>query len=90
MKPRLDDVRSVAAWIIDRVLATGRSSESLFLQCESDFALRDRALLRELTLGTLRWLRRLDAVISVASRRSLRQIDRPLRTPLRLAAYQLL
>lgn len=51
---------------------------------------RDRALLRELALGTVRWLRRLDHVLSIASERPLREIDPALVGVLRLAVYQLL
>jgi 16S rRNA (cytosine967-C5)-methyltransferase len=50
----------------------------------------DRRLLFELVLGTLRWLRRLDWVISSAAGRPLRKIDKGLRAPLRIAVYQLL
>ncbi len=43
-----------------------------------------------LVLGTLRWLRRLDDVIASASHRKLDDIDPALRSPLRVAAYQIL
>jgi 16S rRNA (cytosine967-C5)-methyltransferase len=51
---------------------------------------RDQSLLRELVLGTLRWMRRLDHVISLASHRKLEDIEPGLRSPLRIGAYQLL
>jgi len=41
-------------------------------------------------MGTLRWLRRLDHVIAAASNRSFEQIEEVLRSPLRIATYQLL
>jgi 16S rRNA (cytosine967-C5)-methyltransferase len=50
----------------------------------------DKALLVELTTGTLRWRNALDAYIAAASQRSVRQIDGPALTVLRLGAYQLL
>src|SRR6185503_15962027 len=51
---------------------------------------RDQGLLRELVMGTLRWLRRIDHVIAAASSRSFRDIEAPLHAPLRIATYQLL
>ncbi|HXT19158.1 MAG TPA: transcription antitermination factor NusB, partial [Thermoanaerobaculia bacterium] len=51
---------------------------------------RDQGLLRELVMGSLRWLRRLDHVISLASNRSFDAIEPALRSPLRIATYQLL
>ncbi len=85
-----DNVRGAAAWIVDRTLSTLAPS-SVFL----DSALArldecDHRLLRELSLGTLRWLRRLDHVIARASHRRFEAIEPALRAPLRIAAYQLL
>jgi 16S rRNA (cytosine967-C5)-methyltransferase len=51
---------------------------------------RDQALLRELVLGTLRWLKRLDQVVVAASGRTFEQIQPALLPVLRVAAYQLL
>jgi 16S rRNA (cytosine967-C5)-methyltransferase len=51
---------------------------------------RDGALLRELVLGCLRWLRRLDHVVAMASHRRFEEIESGLRGPLRVGAYQLL
>ena len=50
---------------------------------------RDRALLLELTTGTLRWQAELDALLTQCSHRPFAQIDAPSRAILRLAAYQL-
>ena len=85
-----DNVRALAGWVVDRTLET-LSSSTVFL----DSALErtdepDHGLLRELALGTLRWLRRLDHVLTVASQRPLSAIEPALRAPLRIAAYQLL
>jgi 16S rRNA (cytosine967-C5)-methyltransferase len=49
---------------------------------------RDRALLFELTAGVLRWRNELDAVIAQAAGRGTDSIDTPVRTVLRLGAYQ--
>ena len=86
----VDNVRAAAGWVVERTLAT-KSPSSVFLQ--SALARLDEPehpLLRELSLGTLRWLRRLDHVISLASDRKIEAIDPALRTPLRIGAYQLL
>mgnify|MGYP002624221881 CR=1 FL=1 len=50
---------------------------------------RDRALLQELVLGTVRWSRRLDAVLEEVADRELAAIDRGLIWPFRVALYQL-
>ncbi|MEM1179324.1 MAG: transcription antitermination factor NusB [Acidobacteriota bacterium] len=83
-------VRDAAAWVVERTLDS-LSPSGVFL----DSALKrleepDHGLLRELALGTLRWLRRLDHVIGEASNRAIDRIDPALRSPLRVAAYQLL
>jgi 16S rRNA (cytosine967-C5)-methyltransferase len=49
----------------------------------------DGRLLNELVMGTLRWLRRIDAVVEAAARRPLSKIDAPLHSVLRVAVYQL-
>ncbi len=85
-----DNVRVAAAWVVERTLATMAPSsvflDSALSRCDE----RDRRLLRELALGTLRWCRRLDHVVSLASNRKFDAIEAPLRAPLRVAAYQLL
>jgi 16S rRNA (cytosine967-C5)-methyltransferase len=50
---------------------------------------RDRGLATELTLGTLRWRRRLDWALARASRRPLDELAPWVRALLRLTAYQL-
>ncbi len=50
---------------------------------------RDRALLLELTGGTLRWRLELDAIIAAASRRSVRSINERALAVLRLGVYQI-
>ncbi|MGD2113642.1 MAG: transcription antitermination factor NusB [Acidobacteriota bacterium] len=83
-------MRAAAAWILDRTLAS-RAPVDTFLEGPLErFEPRDRGLLVELVLGSLRWLRRLDAILAEASDREIDAIDAPLRAPLRIAAYQLL
>ena len=50
---------------------------------------RDRALLVELTTGTLRWRAAIDAIVTAVSRRNLDQIDARARAVVRLGVYQL-
>lgn len=85
-----DNVRAVAAWIIDRTLASRAPAESFLGSAAERFDERDQRLLRELVFGTLRWLRRLDQVIERASARRLAEIQPELATILRVAALQLL
>ena len=73
-------------------LDRGRTTLSLELErhrasIEDD---RDRGLLFELAAGTLRWRGELDAVLVACMTRPLAEIDSPVRTLLRLGAYQLL
>jgi 16S rRNA (cytosine967-C5)-methyltransferase len=51
---------------------------------------RDRALLVELTTGTLRWLATIDHLIAQAAKRPLTRLDPEVRDVLRLGIYQLL
>ncbi len=51
---------------------------------------RDRALVAELTAGTLRWRGALDHLVARYSRRPLAKLDPPVLDALRLGAYQLL
>lgn len=51
---------------------------------------RDRALLREIVTGTLRWQRRLDVVLANVAHRETARLDAEVLTILELSAYQLL
>jgi len=85
-----DSARACAAWVVDRTLATRAPSSAYLASALERCDEHDHGLLRELALGTLRWLRRLDHVIAQASHRPFERIEEGLRTPLRIAAYQLL
>jgi 16S rRNA (cytosine967-C5)-methyltransferase len=89
-RTRDDDVRVAAAWVVERTLASRAPVDSFLDSVLARYDERDQALLRELVLGTLRWLRRIDQVIGAASSRALREIEPALLAPLRVAAYQLL
>jgi len=90
LKPDRGSVRSCAAWAIDRALESRASVDGYLNEVTRHFDLVDRKFLYQLVLGTIRWLRRLDHVISKASSRSISRIDASLRTPLRLATYEIL
>jgi 16S rRNA (cytosine967-C5)-methyltransferase len=51
---------------------------------------RDRSLARQLAYGTVQRTRTLDYVIETVGRRPIRKLDEPVRSALRLGAYQLL
>ena len=85
-----DNVRTCAAWVVERTLATKAPSSVFLVSALARCDELDHRLLRELALGTLRWLRRLDHVISLASNRRFEDIEPALRAPLRVGAYQLL
>ncbi|MFY9825205.1 MAG: transcription antitermination factor NusB, partial [Thermoanaerobaculia bacterium] len=85
-----DNVRAAAAWVLERTLQSLAPADSFLDSALPRFDDRDQGLLRELVMGSLRWLRRLDHIIAVASNRSFSQIEAPLHAPLRVAVYQLL
>jgi 16S rRNA (cytosine967-C5)-methyltransferase len=87
---RQDNVRAAAAWVLERTLASLAPADAFLDSALPRFDDRDQGLLRELVMGSLRWLRRLDHVIAAASSRSFDQIEEVLRSPLRIATYQLL
>jgi 16S rRNA (cytosine967-C5)-methyltransferase len=85
-----DNVRAAAGWVLERTLASLAPVDSHLASALARFDERDQGLLRELVMGSLRWLRRLDQIIADASHRRFDQIEPALHSPLRIAAYQLL
>ena len=85
-----DNVRAAAAWVLERTLAASSPVDVFLHGTLQRFDERDQALLRELVLGSLRWLRRIDDVLARASNRQLADIDPALHATLRIGAYQLL
>ncbi len=90
LSARQDNVRAAAAWVLERTLQSLAPADSFLDSALPRFDDRDQGLLRELVMGSLRWLRRLDHVIAAASSRSFETIEEVLRSPLRIATYQLL
>jgi 16S rRNA (cytosine967-C5)-methyltransferase len=76
--------------VVERTLDSSAPVSNFLQGALERFDERDQGLLRELTLGTLRWLRRLDDVLVKASNRKLEEIEPCLLSPLRVGAYQLL
>ncbi len=85
-----DNVRIAAAWVLDRVLASHAPIDTFLSSALARFDERDQGLLAELTLGSLRWLRLLDHIVEKAANRRIEEIEPTLRSPLRIATYQLL
>ena len=85
-----DNVRVSAAWVLERTLASLAPSSEFLASALERCDERDRGLLRELSLGCLRWLRRVDDVINQASSRPFGKIEHNLLAPLRIGTYQLL
>ena len=84
------NVRDAACFVVARTLATKAPVDTFMRGAMDRCDARDHSLLRELVLGTLRWLRRLDDVVEQASGRPSSKIQPELMTPLRLGVYQLL
>ena len=82
--------RSAAALAIDRILESNRVANRVCRKEELQLDARDRKLMHQLSLGSIRWLRRLDHIIESASSRSLDQIEKVLRSPLRIAVYEMI
>jgi 16S rRNA (cytosine967-C5)-methyltransferase len=85
-----NSVREAAVWVLERTLAASSPVDVFLGGVLERFDERDQGLLRELVLGSLRWLRRLDDVLTQASNRPLDQVDPALHGLLRVGAYQLL
>ncbi len=85
-----DNVRAAAGWVLERTLQSLAPVDSYLASTLTRFDERDQGLLRELVMGSLRWLRRLDQILADASHRRFDQIEPALHSPLRIAAYQLL
>ena len=89
LPPPRASTRELAAWAIERTLEERRPLAADLATAEALCNPRDRGLLRQLVLGTVRWLLRLDDIVEQASSRPLRRIDPLILAPLRLGVYQL-
>lgn len=84
-------LRELALRILSRVETEGAFADQLLSAAARSRGLppQERALLRELTYGVLRWRNRLDWIVAHFARRPLESIDPDIRNLLRLGAYQL-
>jgi len=84
------DARACAARVLSQVIADGRSlSEALPGAVQTLTDTRQRALVQELSYGTLRWFYRLDALLQRLLKKPLKQRDADVRCVLLLGLYQL-
>ena len=82
--------RMAAYWVLRAVLEGEDLPRALVRERDTLEDQRDRALVTELSTGTLRWLGSLDHLIVQASRRPTSRLDPEVLAVLRLGAYQLL
>ncbi len=83
-------LRSVAGDAVEGILSSKGPAPPHLERAMAGLGGRDRALVHELTLGTVRWLRRLDDILERVANRPLRRVDHELLAPLRVGLYQLL
>ena len=84
------DARACAARVLSQVISDGRSlSEALPAVVQVLTDARQRALVQELSYGTLRWFYRLDALLQRLLKKPLKQRDADVRCVLLLGLYQL-
>jgi 16S rRNA (cytosine967-C5)-methyltransferase len=84
------DARACAARVLSQVISDGRSlSEALPAAVQVLTDARQRALVQELSYGTLRWFYRLDALLQRLLKKPLKQRDADVRCVLLLGLYQL-
>ena len=82
-------MRDAAVEILQRAERSMAPVDNVLQTALSCWSPRDRRLLHELVLGTVRWRRRLDDVLQQVADRKLRSIDKGLLWPFRVALYQL-
>lgn len=85
-----DDCRALAATALAAVVAHGQSLGTQLAAAEQQVRPRDRALLRELCYGSLRWHPRLAALLAPLLQKPLKKSDADIQQLLIIGAYQLL
>src|SRR5690348_12357085 len=81
--------REAAYDVVLRVFEDDAYADRAFRSAARELDARDRALARRLAYGTVQRVRTLDYAIEELGRRPVRKLDPPVRTALRLGAYQL-
>ena len=83
------NVRALACTVLENTLSSLAPVDPILASFDHGLEERDRRLLHQLVYGVLRWLRRIDFIVSEAASRRLDEIDRDLHSPLRIGVYQL-
>ena len=84
------DARACAARVVHAVTAHGRSlADALPEAMHKETDSRQRALIQELSYGTLRWYFRLDVLLQQLLKKPLKQRDADIRCLLLTGLYQL-
>ena len=81
--------RSVAAEVVRRVFEDGAYADRVFRSAAAGLDARDRGFAQRLAYGTIQRVRTLVHAIETLGRRPVRKLDPPVRTALRIGAYQL-
>ncbi|MFQ5426062.1 MAG: transcription antitermination factor NusB, partial [Gaiellales bacterium] len=81
--------RGVALQVVSRTFDEGAYTDRAFRAAAADLDRRDRALAMEIAYGTVRQRRLLDHGIELLGGRSVGDLDPPVRSALRIGAYQL-
>jgi 16S rRNA (cytosine967-C5)-methyltransferase len=81
--------RLAAYEVVRRVFEEDAYADRAFATAAAGLDPRDRALAQRLAYGTVQRVRTLDHAIDTLGRRPVRKLDPPVRTALRLGAYQL-
>jgi 16S rRNA (cytosine967-C5)-methyltransferase len=90
MNPRIASPSRGAAYeTVRRVFEEDAYADRAFRTAAATLDARDRALAQRLAYGTIQRVRTLDYAIEELGRRPVRKLDPPVRTALRLGAYQL-
>src|SRR2546427_7858317 len=81
--------RRAAYEVVLRVFEEDAYADRAFVRAAADLDPRDRALAQQIAFGTVQRVRALDHGIEALGRRPVRKLDPPVRTALRIGAYQL-
>ena len=81
--------RRAAYEVVRRVFEDEAYADRAFAAAAAGLDARDRALAQRIAYGTVQRVRTLDHAIETLGRRPVRKLDPPVRTALRLGAYQL-
>jgi len=81
--------RRAAYEVVRRVFEEDAYADRAFTTAAAGLDARDRALAQRIAYGTVQRVRTLDHAIDTLGRRPVRKLDPPVRTALRLGAYQL-